>query len=114
MLAKARGQSNRCPPEFMRLSAPIKMMTMVRPNDGLILSAGIPFSQRFQTQFTWNFSNKKAAEFETMCMLTGGGSMMDQENMSFCNVTTSSGGRVGLQGQMPLIHGLKLTAECDM
>jgi hypothetical protein len=47
LLAKARGQTNRQPPEFMRLCSPIKMMTMSRPNDGLILMAGIPFSQRF-------------------------------------------------------------------
>jgi hypothetical protein len=94
LLNKARGKSNRQPPEFMRLCAPIKMITMSRPNDGIILMAGIPFSQRFQTSFTWNFSNKKAPEFEITTMLAGNGSMMDQDSMSFVNATSTSSGRM--------------------
>ena len=114
LLLKARGQTNRQPPELMRLTSPIKMLTMTRPNDGIILTAGIPFSQRFQTSFTWNFSNKKAPEFECMCMLAGAGSMMMEDQMSFLNVSTSSSGRLALQIQKPVGYGVKLSTEVEM
>ena len=45
MIMKARGQKkSRQPSEFTRVMMPLKMITMFRPNDGLILSGGIPFS----------------------------------------------------------------------
>ena len=58
------------------------------------ISDFFPFSQRFQTSFTWNFSNKKAPEFEITTMLAGNGSMMDQDSMSFVNATSTSSGRM--------------------
>jgi len=44
MLMKARGSVNRKPPQFMRLTVPLKMYSMFRPNDGFQFGAGIPFS----------------------------------------------------------------------
>jgi len=32
LIRKSRGQKNRKPPQFMRMSGPLKMMTMVMPN----------------------------------------------------------------------------------
>lgn len=53
---------------------PIKMYTMVRPNDGLSIAFGIPMSQRFQCAATYNFSNKEEAEFEMNATYLGAGS----------------------------------------
>jgi|LakMenE18May11ns_1017448.scaffolds.fasta_scaffold9294953_1 hypothetical protein len=45
MIMRARGQKkSRLPPEFMRVTMPVKMVSMIRPSDGLTLSGGIPFS----------------------------------------------------------------------
>lgn len=44
MLMKARGPGKRKPPQFMRLTVPLKMYSMFRPNDGFQFGAGIPFS----------------------------------------------------------------------
>jgi hypothetical protein len=49
LLMKARGQKNRKPPQFMRLTGGLKMMSMIMPNDGFKFSFGVPFTQRFQT-----------------------------------------------------------------
>lgn len=115
MLAKARGTTNRSPPEFMRLTGPLRMITMSRPNDGFIFTAGIPFSQRFQSSFTWQFSNKKAPEIEIMCMLAGaGGPMMGEDQMSFINVSTGSSGRLAVQAQKPIGYGIKASTEIEM
>jgi len=89
-LRKARGQKNRKPPQFMRLTGPLKMMTMMMPNNGLRLEVGIPFSQRFQSQLSWVYSNTKPAEFEMMAMLVGGGSMMMEDEMALMQCVSSS------------------------
>ena len=47
LLMKSRGQKNRKPPQFMRLTGGLKMMSMIMPNDGFKFSFGIPFTQRF-------------------------------------------------------------------
>lgn len=53
----------------------------------------MPFSQRFQTQLTWSFSNTRPSEFEMMAMLIGGGSMMMEDDMSLMQCQTSSSGK---------------------
>jgi len=40
--------------------------------------------------------------------------MMDQDSMSFLNVSTSSTGRLSIQGQKPLGHGFKISTEVEM
>jgi len=114
LLMKARGQTHRKPPQFQRISMPLKMMTMSRPNDGFHFSFAVPFSQRFQTNFGFDFSNKKAPEFEFMAMLAGGNNMMNEEEMSYINAQSGSNGRLGIQGQYPLPLGVKLSTEMDM
>lgn len=114
IIRKARGQKNRNPPQFMRLTGPLKMMTMVQPNDGFRFDFAIPFSQSFQTQLSWALSNKKPAEFECMAMIAGGGSMMDEDAMSMIQAQTTSSGRSTLVVQKPLPYGLKLNIETDM
>lgn len=61
-------------PSFQQFMVPIKMFTMHRPNDGLMLSFGVPMSQRFQTSATYTFSNKEEAEFELQSQYMGSGS----------------------------------------
>jgi len=69
------------------------MMTMFQPNDGFRFEFGVPFSQRFQTQFSWAFSNRRPAEFDLMAMLVGGGNMMMEDEMSLVQAQASSAGR---------------------
>lgn len=114
MLRRARGQQNKRPPQFQRLNLPIKMMTMFKPCDGFSFAFAVPFSQRFQSSLSWDFSNKKPADFELTAMLAGGGNMMNEDEMSFVNATMGSGGRVNLQGQTPLALGVKLSTEIEM
>jgi hypothetical protein len=52
-MRKARGMKNRKPPQFMRMTGPLKMMTMMMPNTGLRMEIGVPFSQKFQSQLSW-------------------------------------------------------------
>lgn len=47
-------------------------------------------------------------------MLTGGGNMMDEDNFSYINASSTGGGRLALQGQLPLWQGVKLSGEVDM
>lgn len=47
-------------------------------------------------------------------MLAGHGNMMNEDEMSFVNVTQGSGGRVSIAGQMPLFYGAKLSTEMDI
>lgn len=89
------------------------MMTMMQPNDGFRFEFAIPFSQKFQTQLSWNLSNKKPAEFECMAMLATG-NMMDQDEMSMIQAQTTSSGRSTVVLQKPLGNGLKLNIETDM
>lgn len=49
-----------------------------------------------------------------MAMLTGGGSMMDEDSISYINANSNSNGRLALQGQLPLPYGLNLSGEMDM
>lgn len=77
----------------MRLTGGLKMMSMIMPNDGFKFSFGIPFTQRFQTQLSWSFSNSKPGEFDLVCMLAGGGNMMMQDEMSMIQTVSSSAGR---------------------
>lgn len=44
IIRKARGQKNRKPPQFMRLTGPIKMMTFIPPSDGFRFEFMVPFS----------------------------------------------------------------------
>lgn len=56
------------------------MMTMFMPNDGFRFELGLPFSRAFQTQFCWQFSNKRPSEFEMMAIIAAGGGMMQSED----------------------------------
>jgi len=114
IIRKARGQKNRKPPQFMRITGPLKMMTMVQPNDGFRFELAIPFSQHFQTQLSWVLSNKKPAEFECMAMLAGGGNMMMEDEMSMIQAQTTSSGRSTVVIQKPIGNGVKLNIETDM
>ena len=113
LLRKASGKKQK-PPQFQRISIPLKMMTMFRPCDGFHFGFAVPFSQRFQSGLSWDFSNKKPAEFEMTAMLAGGGNMMNEDEMSFINASSSSGGRLALQIQAPLFAGIKFSSEMDM
>lgn len=112
-LRKARGQKNRKPPQFMRLTGPLKMMTMYMPNDGFKFEVGVPFSQKFQTQLSWAFSNSKPAELEVMAMLVGGSSMMMEDEMSLIQAVTS-GARKQVVVQKPLPYGIKAGIEMEL
>jgi hypothetical protein len=92
-IRRARGQKNRKPPQFMKMSGPIKMMSMFIPNDGFKFEVGMPFSQKFQTQFSWQFSNSKSPELEMMAMLVHGNSMMMEDEMSLLQAVSHSRGK---------------------
>lgn len=49
-----------------------------------------------------------------MTMLAGHGNMMNEDEMSYVNVTSGSTGRVAIAGQMPIFFGLKLSTEMDI
>ena len=79
ILQKARGGKKVKPPPYQALTMPLKMFVPMQVNDGFKFSIGLPFTQKFQSQLTWIFSNKKPADLEFMVMLLGGnpGPMMD-------------------------------------
>ena len=72
-------------------------------------------SQRMQTQLKWNFSNKKAADIESMVMFMGpsAGPMMDQDEASFIQAQSYSSGKVVCHAQaaLPYFKGLKGVLE---
>lgn len=76
---------------------PLKMFTMMKANDGLNVAFGIPMSQRFQSQCSFNFSNKDESEFDMTGTYMGAGSQMD-EDISFIMANSSSSGRLAVQG----------------
>ncbi len=82
-------------PQFQQFMIPIKSFTMIRPNDGLMISFGVPMSQRFQCAATFNFSNKEEAEFELQSTYLGAGSQMD-EDIGFIMAQSGSGGRLAI------------------
>ena len=78
----------------------------MRPNDGLMISFGVPMSQRFQCAATYTFSNKEEAEFEIQSTYMGAGSQMD-EDIGFIMAQSGSSGRIAIQGQTKLPLDLK-------
>lgn len=87
-LAKAEQGKKLKPPQFARITMPLKMFTMAtfRPPTGFTFGFGVPFHQRFQASMNWNFSNTKPSAFELMAMLTGEGNPMDEDSMNFVQV----------------------------
>lgn len=62
----------------MRMTIPLKMFSMVDPNDGVKFDFNIPFSQTFQAGLGFVFSNTKAAKVELNSALT----FVDPKNMN--------------------------------
>jgi hypothetical protein len=46
LLNRARGKVNTKPPQFQQCNFPLKLYTMVQPNEGFQMSFGMPLSQR--------------------------------------------------------------------
>ena len=84
------------------------------PNTGLRMEIGVPFSSKFQSQLSWQFSNTKPAEFELMAVLIGGGNMMNEDEMQMMQCMSSSAGRKQLVIQKPLSYGIKATIEAEI
>ena len=98
----------------MRMTGPLKMMTMMMPNTGFRIEMGIPFGPKFQSQMSWQYSNTKPAEFELMAMLIGGNNMMMEDEMSLMQCMSSSAGRKQIVIQKPLSYGIRATVEAEI
>lgn len=101
----------------MRMSIPLKMMSMVEPLDGIKFDFNLPLSQTFQTGFGWNFSNTKPAKFELTSVLSfvdpeKMGPMMNPDEMSMIQVRTDSTGFFEAHTKFNLGNGFSFNPEC--
>lgn len=111
IVAKLRGDKSRRPCDFMQCTMPLKSLTMVQPIDGISFSFGMPLAQRLMPSVRWNFSNKKASEFELTTLLIGPGNPNNEDEASIIQAVSSSAGTLMLMGQCPLFMGIKARLE---
>lgn len=104
----------RKPPQFQRLSIPLKMLTMMEPIDGIKFDFMAPLSPRFQLGGSWVYSNTKASKFElqtALSSMSGNNPMMAQDEMSFVSTRSDSTGKLEFSGSYNLGRGMSLKAE---
>ena len=116
IMAKMSGKSIRKPPQFMRMSIPLKMMSMTEPLDGVKFDLNLPVSQTFQAGFGFNFSNTKPSKFELTTVLSlvdpkKQGPFGNPDEMSMIQARSDSTGFLEVHSKFCLGEGYSISPE---
>ncbi|CAI2373374.1 unnamed protein product [Moneuplotes crassus] len=99
------------PPQFSRLTIPIKMLTTCEALDGIRFDFSMGLSEKFQLGGTWNFSNTKPSNFSLMTMYSPNMSPVNQEGMNFINCKKDINGKMELVANYHILKDLIFKAE---
>lgn len=99
------------PPQFSRLMAPIKMLTMCEKLDGLRFEISGGPSESFQLGAVWNFSNTSPPNFSLLALYAPKMNRFSSEGMTFVNCKKDVGGKMELASNFHLGNGFSFKAE---
>lgn len=99
------------PPQFSRLTLPLKALTQIESLDGLRLDVSGGLSEKLSLGGSWNFSNTKPSNFTLMAMLIYGANPITGEGGHFINCKKDAVGKMEFMTNSTITKSISFKAE---